>query len=211
VRVKDLRDIRQLRRRGDEPQKLTRLGAPEGDDARGGKSPIQDKRQVTQPRRRLGACSRSKPNALSLPWLNRNHYPVNIELDHVALDECSPVTAGERPSLDDSTARCELCFSDRSLADCPSRTRANLPVERKRPGPENGSFRDKRTERCPSGLRSATGNRVCAERCIEGSNPSLSAPAKARHERAFARQGLRYDAPAWRSGRVAEGGALLRR
>src|SRR5437667_8545898 len=31
------------------------------------------------------------------------------------------------------------------------------------------------TERCPSGLRSATGNRVRAERCVEGSNPSLSA------------------------------------
>ena len=30
-------------------------------------------------------------------------------------------------------------------------------------------------ERCPSGLRSATGNRVRAERCVEGSNPSLSA------------------------------------
>lgn len=30
-------------------------------------------------------------------------------------------------------------------------------------------------ERCPSGRRSATGNRVGAERCLEGSNPSLSA------------------------------------
>ena len=28
-------------------------------------------------------------------------------------------------------------------------------------------------EGCPSGRRSAIGNRVCAERCIEGSNPSL--------------------------------------
>ena len=34
---------------------------------------------------------------------------------------------------------------------------------------------DVASERCPSGLRSATGNRVCAERCVEGSNPSLSA------------------------------------
>jgi hypothetical protein len=31
------------------------------------------------------------------------------------------------------------------------------------------------TERCPSGLRSATGNRVGAERCLAGSNPALSA------------------------------------
>ena len=30
-------------------------------------------------------------------------------------------------------------------------------------------------ERCPSGLRSATGNRVSAERCFAGSNPALSA------------------------------------
>src|SRR5438552_12821674 len=30
------------------------------------------------------------------------------------------------------------------------------------------------TERCPSGLRSATGNRVRAERCVAGSNPALS-------------------------------------
>ena len=30
-------------------------------------------------------------------------------------------------------------------------------------------------ERCPSGLRSATGNRVGGETCLEGSNPSLSA------------------------------------
>src|SRR5205085_1363659 len=30
-------------------------------------------------------------------------------------------------------------------------------------------------ERCPSGLRSATGNRVWAERSIAGSNPALSA------------------------------------
>jgi hypothetical protein len=39
-------------------------------------------------------------------------------------------------------------------------------------------------ERCPSGLRSATGNRVRAERCVAGSNPALSA-TKARDERAF--------------------------
>src|SRR5215204_6406875 len=32
-----------------------------------------------------------------------------------------------------------------------------------------------RLERCPSGLRSATGNRVWAERSIAGSNPALSA------------------------------------
>ena len=32
-----------------------------------------------------------------------------------------------------------------------------------------------RPERCPSGLRSATGNRVSAERWIAGSNPALSA------------------------------------
>ena len=32
-------------------------------------------------------------------------------------------------------------------------------------------------ERCPSGLRSATGNRVRAERCVAGSNPALSADA----------------------------------
>jgi hypothetical protein len=31
-----------------------------------------------------------------------------------------------------------------------------------------------RRERCPSGLRSTTGNRVSAERRIAGSNPALS-------------------------------------
>jgi hypothetical protein len=31
-----------------------------------------------------------------------------------------------------------------------------------------------RLERCPSGRRSATGNRVRAERCVAGSNPALS-------------------------------------
>src|SRR6266516_4972805 len=31
-----------------------------------------------------------------------------------------------------------------------------------------------RPERCPSGRRNATGNRVPAERWVEGSNPSLS-------------------------------------
>src|SRR5205085_4963859 len=41
-------------------------------------------------------------------------------------------------------------------------------------------------ERCPSGLRSATGNRVRAERCVAGSNPALSAE-KARPPRAFFR------------------------
>ena len=66
-------------------------------------------------------------------------------------------------------------------------------------------------EGCPSGLRSATGNRVCAERCIEGSNPSPSALTKARARAGFRVQRLRYDARARRSGRVAEGGALLRR
>ena len=71
-------------------------------------------------------------------------------------------------------------------------------------------------------LRSATGNRVRAERCVEGSNPSLplllggtyrlpGAPCQARFGRAFAVGGLRYDCRARRSGRVAEGGALLRR
>src|SRR5581483_7178290 len=34
-----------------------------------------------------------------------------------------------------------------------------------------------RSERCPSGLRSATGNRVRAERRVAGSNPALSAYA----------------------------------
>src|SRR5438132_14347956 len=39
----------------------------------------------------------------------------------------------------------------------------------------NPSFSVPATERCPSGLRSATGNRVRAERCVAGSNPALSA------------------------------------
>src|SRR3954454_7391601 len=34
------------------------------------------------------------------------------------------------------------------------------------------------SERCPSGLRSATGNRVRAARCVAGSNPALSAAAR---------------------------------
>src|SRR5581483_1592151 len=36
------------------------------------------------------------------------------------------------------------------------------------------------TERCPSGLRSATGNRVRAARCVAGSNPALSASSVSR-------------------------------
>jgi ketosteroid isomerase-like protein len=36
------------------------------------------------------------------------------------------------------------------------------------------SYADAPRERCPSGLRSATGNRVRAERCVAGSNPALS-------------------------------------
>src|ERR671936_1416458 len=39
----------------------------------------------------------------------------------------------------------------------------------------NPSFSASGTERCPSGLRSATGNRVRAERCVAGSNPALTA------------------------------------
>jgi hypothetical protein len=42
----------------------------------------------------------------------------------------------------------------------------------------NPSFSASGTERCPSGLRSATGNRVRAERCVAGSNPALSALAR---------------------------------
>src|SRR5438874_2893300 len=38
-------------------------------------------------------------------------------------------------------------------------------------------------ERCPSGLRSATGNRVRAERCVAGSNPALSASRRFRAAR----------------------------
>src|SRR2546423_5681300 len=41
------------------------------------------------------------------------------------------------------------------------------------------------SERCPSGRRSATGNRVGAERCLEGSNPSLSAAAARRYSAAM--------------------------
>ena len=44
------------------------------------------------------------------------------------------------------------------------------------------------SERCPSGLRSATGNRVRAERCVEGSNPSLS--VRLAGERPFSREPL---------------------
>src|SRR5204863_7640007 len=36
-------------------------------------------------------------------------------------------------------------------------------------------LRSPRPERCPSGRRNATGNRVPAERWVEGSNPSPSA------------------------------------
>ena len=49
-------------------------------------------------------------------------------------------------------------------------------------------------ERCPSGRRSATGNRVGAERCLEGSNPFLSAQAErpgSSGPRAFSRGSVR--------------------
>ena len=68
-----------------------------------------------------------------------------------------------------------------------------------------------RAEGCPSGLRSATGNRVCAERCIEGSNPSPSASSKARPCAGFRVGKAAVRCRLGRSGRVAEGGALLRR
>src|SRR5712691_10982387 len=45
------------------------------------------------------------------------------------------------------------------------------------PPPQSPAARVGRPERCPSGLRSATGNRVRAERCVAGSNPALSALA----------------------------------
>src|SRR5436853_2267687 len=41
-----------------------------------------------------------------------------------------------------------------------------------------GPIRWGASERCPSGLRSATGNRVRAARCVAGSNPALSADAR---------------------------------
>jgi hypothetical protein len=47
-------------------------------------------------------------------------------------------------------------------------------------------------EGCPSGLRSATGNRVCAERCIEGSNPSPSASEARRRPAAPRASGARF-------------------
>jgi hypothetical protein len=40
-------------------------------------------------------------------------------------------------------------------------------------------------ERCPSGLRSTLGKRVCAERCTAGSNPALSAIHEAKEQGAI--------------------------
>src|SRR5207253_6701816 len=48
------------------------------------------------------------------------------------------------------------------------------PTSRLIAWPTSG-YSAKPRERCPSGLRSATGNRVRAERCVAGSNPALSA------------------------------------
>ena len=54
------------------------------------------------------------------------------------------------------------------------------------------------SERCPSGLRSATGNRVRAARCVAGSNPALSA-TKARASGPSASKRRRRDSnPRWR-------------
>ena len=50
------------------------------------------------------------------------------------------------------------------------RVRAGSPA----PSPAGPVYARARPERCPSGLRSATGNRVRAERCVAGSNPALS-------------------------------------
>ena len=66
-------------------------------------------------------------------------------------------------------------------------------------------------EGCPSGRRSAIGNRVCAERCIEGSNPSPSVSSESPLARGLSRPNCCDTMRARRSGRVAEGGALLRR
>ena len=97
-----------------------------------------------------------------------------------------------------------ICGSRRWPGDCPL------------PAPEDGGRArlpsSVRTEGCPSGLRSATGNRVCAERCIEGSNPSPSALSRKPAACGLScRKCCGTMRDFWRSGRVAEGGALLRR
>src|SRR5438874_2759536 len=53
------------------------------------------------------------------------------------------------------------------------------------------------TERCPSGLRSATGNRVRAERCVAGSNPALSALAWGKP--CFPHERFRFQQPTFRA------------
>src|SRR5581483_4501617 len=71
----------------------------------------------------------------------------------------------------------------RARARAPARSRARL---RDRPRPPcrppaaraAAPLRLTRPERCPSGRRSATGNRVRAERRVAGSNPALSALAR---------------------------------
>ena len=66
------------------------------------------------------------------------------------------------------------------------------------------------TERCPSGLRSATGNRVRAERCVAGSNPALSVTRGGNHvspTSPFLRRGdrcERYGVSVWDRNRGTE-------
>ena len=57
----------------------------------------------------------------------------------------------------------------------PGRRGVRLVRRRQVVTPPPGRLRFPATERCPSGRRSATGNRVSAERCFAGSNPALSA------------------------------------
>src|SRR5258707_13699219 len=72
--------------------------------------------------------------------------------------------------------RCSGCggVAERSNAAV-SKTVSGFRVRR---GFKSLPLRFTATERCPSGLRSATGNRVGAERCLAGSNPALSAPTR---------------------------------
>ena len=102
----------------------------------------------------------------------------------------SPTRARRARSARTSTrfSRRTTPWSSRSRTEavaCP-RSRTRSASSRSRTSPRTSRSRpraSRRTaavgctglERCPSGLRSATGNRVRAERCVAGSNPALSA------------------------------------
>jgi hypothetical protein len=108
--------------------------------------------------------NRGRPKRRSLSYWRKERLPRSI----------GQVRAGNRSELGrdkSKLGRDRLEWRQHvGLKFCPPQL---LPASPTRAGGTAATLRG-RLERCPSGLRSATGNRVRAERCVAGSNPALS-------------------------------------